>query len=318
MENMEVEELYVIQELTENADFLEQLGTKEKFWFRDMHSENNHRTLFKYSRPNTGEHWSEKCAEQLCILLELPHVNYNIAIHKGRYGVTTPNIVDKNEHLVMGNELLHKDDPEEYPNPVDFTENKQRVTSHTVTRVLTFLDRSSVLPPKSEFDLQGLGAAEVFCGYLLLDALISNQDRHHENWAVVVETRSGTPIFRLCPTYDHAASMGRELLDKERKERLTTKDRNRSIEKFVQKAQSQLYKFKTDKKPMKTVDAFAYAMQKYPAAKVHWLSKLNAIDEADIKKVFDRIPPNLISDLGRDFAYQVVIENRKRLLKYYE
>lgn len=315
---MEVEDLYIVQTLTENADFLEQLGTKEKFWFRDLLSKNNQRTLFKYSRPNTGEHWSEKCAEQLCLLLGLPHVNYDIAIHNGRYGVTSPNIVDKNEHLVMGNELLHRDDPDEYPRPVDFYENKQKVTSHTVTRVLAFLELSAILPPKSDFDLHGLGAAEVFCGYLMLDALISNQDRHHENWAVIVESQEGKATFRLCPTYDHAASMGRELLDKERNERLATKDKNRSIEQFVQKAQSQLYKLKTDKKPMKTVDAFIHAVQKYPAAKKHWLSTLDLLTEVHIKRVFDRIPPDLISDIGRDFAYQVVIENRKRLLKYYE
>lgn len=315
---MEVEDLYIVQRLTENADFLEQLGTKEKFWFRDLHSKNSQRTLFKYSRLNTGEHWSEKCAEQLCLLLELPHVKYDIAIHNDRYGVISPNIVDKNEHLVMGNELLHKDDPDEYPDPVDFYDNKQKVTSHTVTRVLTFLDKSSILPPKSAFDLHDLGAAEVFCGYLMLDALISNQDRHHENWAVIVETKNGNPAFRLCPTYDHAASMGRELLDKERMERLTTRDKNRSIEQFVRKAKSQLYKFKTDKKPMKTIDTFIHAVQKYPAAKNHWLSKLDSLTEAEIKKVFDRIPQDLVSDVGRKFAYSVVIENRKRLLEYYE
>ena len=80
-------------------------------------------------------------------------------------GVSNPithAIVDKNEHLVMGNELLHRDDPDEYPRPVDFYDNKQKVTSHTVTRVLAFLELSAVLPPKSDFDLHGLGAAEVF------------------------------------------------------------------------------------------------------------------------------------------------------------
>ncbi|MGO2356421.1 MAG: hypothetical protein ACTH58_17005 [Marinomonas foliarum] len=315
---MDVRDDYIVQKLTENAELYEQLGTKEKFWFRDLSSPDSQRTLFKYSRPNTGEHWSEKCAEQLCELLEIPHVKYDIAIHDDRYGVVSPNIVDKNEHLVMGNELLNKDDPDEYPAPVDFADNKQRITSHTVTRVLAFLYKSKIQPPKSDFDLNGLDAAGVFCGYLMLDALISNQDRHHENWAVIVEAMSGSPIFRLCPTYDHAASMGRELLDKERRERLTTKDRNRSVEQFVQKAQSQLYKFKADKKPMKTLDAFIHAVQKYPLAKGHWLSKLDFLTEAKIKRVFDRIPPDLLSEVGREFAYKVVIENRKRLLKYYE
>ncbi|WP_298914513.1 hypothetical protein [uncultured Nostoc sp.] len=43
----------------------EDLGTKEKFWFRHQ---DLGRCLFKKARPNTGEDWADKIAAQLCEL----------------------------------------------------------------------------------------------------------------------------------------------------------------------------------------------------------------------------------------------------------
>jgi len=63
---------YEVKGINVNPDDLEQLGTKEKFWF--WFKGGNVKWLFKYSRANTGEHWSEKVAEQLCKALEIPHV----------------------------------------------------------------------------------------------------------------------------------------------------------------------------------------------------------------------------------------------------
>ena len=53
-----------IRQVKFSPEALEQLGTKEKFWFQS----NIHdcMCLFKFSRENTGEHWSEKIAEMLC------------------------------------------------------------------------------------------------------------------------------------------------------------------------------------------------------------------------------------------------------------
>ena len=50
-------------------------------------------------------------------------------------------------------------------------------------------------------------------GYLVLDALIGNVDRHHENWGVLRKRTNGEWLDRLAPTFDHASSLGRELRD---------------------------------------------------------------------------------------------------------
>jgi len=66
------------------ADLPEQTGTKPKFWFQDGNAVNY---LFKEGRSRTGDDWSEKVASELCGLLELPHVAYELAVWRGKRGV---------------------------------------------------------------------------------------------------------------------------------------------------------------------------------------------------------------------------------------
>lgn len=293
------------------ANDLEQLGTKEKFWFYCADDLENLQ-LFKYSRTGTGEHWSEKCAAELCHLLHIPHAKYDLAKHDDRFGVVTHNIIPSGFRMVMGNEVLHSSTAD-YPRPLEAGEKPVRVREHTVTRVLGCLDNQRIQPPPSDYDLNGMNAADVFCGYLMLDALISNQDRHHENWAIMLNNETGEQF--LCPTYDHAASLGREMLDDERNERLTTRDKNRQIPCFVRKARSELFKAKTDKKPLLTVEAFQHAVESRVVARNHWLRRLNALTEDSITNVFNQVPSSCISESARQFATLMVMENRRRLLE---
>lgn len=303
---------FEIKRLNVTPDDLEQLGTKEKFWFRFKGG--NVKWLFKYSRDNTGEHWSEKVAEELCKELGIPHVKYEMAQMNvnGRMGVVTPNVIPEKCRMVMGNEVLHKDSPSTYPEPVKNTQHFVRIKEHTVQRVLGCLDLSRVLPPPNWKDIGELNAGDVFCGYLLLDALISNQDRHHENWAIVIDV--DTQEKYLCETYDHAASLGRELLDTDREKRLKTNDGNRKIDKFVRKARSELFRLKTDKKPLLAVDAFFHATEKRDGAKNFWVERLKALTDEKISTIFNKVPAEVISEIAREFALQMVFENKRRLL----
>ncbi|RLV58385.1 hypothetical protein D5018_17670 [Parashewanella curva] len=299
---------YEVKKIKVDPVDLEQLGTKEKFWFR--FKEHDSKWLFKYSRKDTGEHWSEKVAEQLCKSLGIPHVIYYMAEMNGRSGVVSPNIISPHSRMVMGNEVLHNETPNSYPEPLINSQKQVRVKEHTVTRVLACLD-NGVLPPKT-WQKNQLNSGDIFCGYLMLDALISNQDRHHENWAIVVDMTSSEKY--LCETYDHAASLGRELKDEERKERLLTKDKNRMVATFVTKARSEIFRFKKDKKPLFTLDAFFEAVSERPSAKKYWISKLKELTDSKINDIFNAIPDDVISSEAREFALQMVIENKKRLL----
>ncbi len=81
----------------------EQLGSKHKLWFQH---ESSLMYLFKEARSSTGEDWSEKVACELCHLLDLPHVRYDLATWKRRRSVVCPKCVPDDGQLVHGNELL--------------------------------------------------------------------------------------------------------------------------------------------------------------------------------------------------------------------
>jgi len=76
-----------------------------------------------------------------------------------------------------------------------------------------------------------------FAGYFVLDALIGNTDRHHENWGLLVERTPTGLRGRLAPTFDHASSLGRELRDEKREARL----QNRVVGLYADKARGGIY-----------------------------------------------------------------------------
>jgi hypothetical protein len=305
--------VYTVWQIEFTAENLEQMGTKEKFWFRGMVDAPEKKWLFKFARVGTGEHWAEKIAEQLCESLGIPHVVYELALCNQKHGVITPTAVPKGHRMVMGNEVLHHR-THEYPTPKPRQEQYVRVREHTVTRVLGCLDMSETRPPeKISFKNIQLTASDIFCGYLMLDTLISNQDRHHENWAIIINNYNGEET--LCPTYDHGASLGRELRDAEREERLTTRDKNRTIYTFVRKAKSELFKLKTDRKRLLNIDCFYTAVEKKPIAKEYWLSRLEKLEPEMIDEIINQIPEQLMSSIAREFTKRLIMENRTRLIE---
>ena len=279
------------------------LGTKEKYWFHI----DNQEYLFKIGRPGTGENWAEKIAAELAGLLGLPHAEYNFASWKGRKGVLSPQMVPEGGRLVHGNELLaavHKD----YPKQKD-----GRVSDHTLKRIVALLRSQTIgFPPGWSPPNPAIKTAfHLFLGYLLLDVWISNQDRHHENWGII---RTHELLY-LAPTYDHAASMGQNETDETRHDRLTSKDQGRQISNYIKRARSAIFETNRSKKPMLTLELFQKAIAYEPEIGQIWLDQLRQITENSCQDLFDRLPPSEASILARQFALELLICNRQRLLE---
>jgi hypothetical protein len=284
-------------------DFLEQLGTKEKYWFRIE----GRRCLFKIGRPDTGENWAEKIASELADLLHLPHAHYDLAVWGGRKGVLTPLVVPETGRLIMGNELLaviHTDYPKR---------EVRHVRDHTLTRIHALLRDDAIghppdwTPPSDRIS----SAYDLFLGYLLLDAWIANQDRHHENWGLISDQEQ----IYLAPSYDHAASMGQNEKDEVRQDRLTTRDRGRHISTYVTKARSAIYDSKTSKKALLTLDLFIKAAAKSPDAAKIWLNQLQQVSEEACQSLFEQLPDGEITPLAKQFAIKMLELNKQRLLE---
>ena len=97
------------------AEDIEYLGTKRKFWF----TYEKERYLFKAEERGTGEDWAEKIVCELARGLGLPHVEYDLAHETEggkpiQPGVICPRFVKRPQSFEMGNQLLVQRDPN-YP-----------------------------------------------------------------------------------------------------------------------------------------------------------------------------------------------------------
>jgi hypothetical protein len=115
----------------------------------------------------------------------------------------------------------------------------------------------------------------------------------------------------LAPSYDHASSLGRELLDPKRQQKLN----NRAVTAYVNKCRSALYGAPEDKYPMTTFDAFCEAKKLYADAAQVWLEQLFTVSEADINALFDKIPCERISPVSISFAQEILTCNKMRLMQ---
>lgn len=295
------------------AEAPEQMGTKRKFWFR--HPELG-MCLFKLARADTGEDWSEKVACEVAELLGLPHARYEMAEWNGEPGSLSVSMLAEGEALIHGNELI-AELTNEYPDPE--ATPRARNLGHTPSLVLRTLEESGAgPPPRADLPDGVTTAVDVFTGYLLLDALIGNTDRHHENWAVVQKYGLERPepglYPHLAPTYDHASCLGRNELDAKREERLRTRDKGNSVEAYADRCASAFYLDVTDRKPLRTIDAFRHVGDLRRHAAEAWLARLGAVSEAELADLLARVPRERCSDVAKEFAMRIVLRNRARLL----
>ena len=294
---------YPVLTITSTEHEHEQLGSKEKFWC----SEKGETFLFKQSREGTGEHWAEKAACELASLLGLPHAEYHLAVWKGYQGVVTPSFAVSYE-LTHGNEYLaHLPEYEK----VKHIKYKQRL--YTLNRVLAVLDRfgnRETFPPS----VNAFSTMEFFSGYLLFDAWISNQDRHHENWGFLRSKQAEEPVpLRLAPTFDHAASLGSIESDEAKLDRLRTKSPERGVEAFVKKARSAFYREREGCR-MSTLEAFEVIAKKAPKGASYWIRRLEETTDTDIKGIFSRFDEDIMTDISVEFAIEMLRINKERLL----
>lgn len=300
------------------AEGREIMGSKKKFWFR--RSDSGERWLFKYSR-NTGssasdaveycgEHWAEKIAAEIAATLGISHADVQLARHESMPGAIVRDFAEdpRTDELIHGNELLFESDPT-YPKA-----KRRRVREHTIDNVLDALAQHFIsLPESSDIPPEIQTPPDLFVGYLLLDVLIGNTDRHHENWGII--SRDGEERAVLAPSYDHASSLGRELRDSERTGRLNTRDQRYTVEAYTQRAHSAWFLDAARKQPLSPLDAFCEAGRRRPEAARVWLDSLHGTSVTHLDDIIARVPEEMMSQAARDFSRRLLAYNRGRLLE---
>jgi hypothetical protein len=302
--------MYRIVDVVEEAHNLEPMGSKPKFWF--SHPEMGI-CLFKAARPGSGEDWSEKVAERLAAWLGLPHATYELASWRGDRGIVTPRITGPDERLVHGNELLVELNPRYGERSTEY-----RTPLHTVAAVFSALELHNVVPPKEWIPPEGpMRSIDVLAGYLLLDALIGNTDRHHENWAAVetLPIPSSAPVRYLAPTFDHASSLGRNEPLERVVRRLNTRDGGFTVEAYAARARSAFYRDEGDLYPLSPIDAFGTAISICGTGISMWCNKLATLSDEIVREILEDVPKDRMAPESVLFVTRMIAFNRHKILE---
>ena len=280
----------------------EPLGTKPKRWLRKPGDDEQaeERWLMKDATYSTradgttyfkGDDWAERIASGVADCLRLPAARTELVVRRfdtdDRLGVISRSVVEEHEELVLGNQLLAQ--------PV----SRHQREGYTIGAVREALEDVDAAPGASD----GFSAWDVFAGYLLLDALIGNTDRHEQNWAVIV----GGESLRLAPSFDHASSLGFLLDPRERERRLMTRDLGYAPEAWADRAKSEF-----EGKPH-PVDVFHEANGMLDSrARDRWLERCEDIDRL-VEPIW-LVPEHRMARPAREFAERVLRRNHQRLL----
>jgi hypothetical protein len=275
---------------------VEQLGSKPKFWFK----RDGVNWLFKEARENTGEDWAEKVASEIARLLGLPTHDAELALWQGRRGCAVKSFLAPDSVLIHGNELLGG-------MISGYDKDKQRgQADHTFENIVRVIE--GVFPggkPRRQ-------AALRMVGYLVLDGLVGNTDRHHQNWGVILERRQLVGraegyVVQLAPTFDHASSLGRELTDAARDRYLS----EGSLERYVLKGRGGIFETPTARYGMSPMSLIRLLGQKYPELFKPWQGRIAGLPQESLQAVLDRVPAERISSSGRVFAFALLAASRK-------
>lgn len=255
--------------------------------------------LWKY-RQSTGD-GSESaltdCAEvftsRLAAAIGLPAAECRFAILDGDLGLISRNVTPHGFALNTGATYLPEvDGYDRRPDASSPDGGRMRLdegyTLEAVEQVL-----GDVGPPPGIDDLSGFA---VFAGYLVLDALVANGDRHPGNWAILERQADGARF--LAPTYDHGSALGAGLTDANR--------RDRDPEAFARKGRANPF----EPRRQLLVDLALEAVRRSDAGL--WLERVAALDGAAIRATLEA-PPRRLSEVAATFIERVVLENQRRL-----
>ena len=291
-------EPYPITEVQEEwALERETMGSKRKFWYRQPGD--GSRWLFKYPRGTTGEHWAEKIAEAVASHLQIRHARVELAVFNEMQGSATESFVAGDDELVHGNQILAERtlsyDPDMRFNQSD----------HTLENIWLALDRTFVESEDAE------NVKRQFAGYVILDAVIGNTDRHHENWGVVRKwTQEGWVGF-LAHSFDHASSLGRELKD-ERRDMILV---DNSVGGYSEgsRARGGIYWTSDAKRAPSPLGLARLAIGRYPDIFRSALESLNNLSNGSLSQIVDQVPDDWMSEPAKRFSVALMCYNLGRL-----
>ena len=274
----------------------EDMGSKQKFWYRRT-DQQEPAWLFKYPQANTGQHWAEKIAAEIAQALGVAHARVELAEFRGQRGSISESFVRGNAELVHGNQILART-VEGYDRTAKFGQS-----DHSFENIWTSLDR--VFRERAATEKH----RTAFAGYVVLDAVIGNTDRHHENWGLLRHRVKDKWRGGLAPSFDHASSLGRELLDRKRALLLN----EQRVGGYSEKGRGWVYwsgDARYGPSPLTLVRAAADQHGSYFRS---ILERVAELPDSLVTEFVRRVPADWMSDTARAFVINLICYNRDQL-----
>lgn len=281
----------IVSEASKLGEEFVDLGMLDKFW---MSTPELGLAVFKADSPMGTTAWSEKIASELARAIGLPTVSYELGIDwQGNRGVISPNFLKAGEIELAGADLL------------SLVYGKDNYY-YTLENSINALAANNIkLPISWAAPPQITTAAELFAGYLMLDAWICNIDRHDYNWGVRVDP-SGS--LELLPNFDCGASLGVQMSGSEIVKLGLKADRCSSMmgAAICRRTERAAENFNFPDLARELLDI-------YPTAASYWIGKIGAISLTIVSDLFERIPADWIDLASKEFAIDLLEFNRQQL-----
>jgi hypothetical protein len=249
-----------------------------------------------------GGDWSEKIVSELAALLGLPCAEVQLATRGGEDGTISRNVTPDRWELLPGYVWMSAKLP-------DYVGGQRRRGSpgHSLANIERALQGCAGPPGCDAAD-----ALSAFAGYLVMDAWVANRDRHDRNWAVL---RSSDDPERIClaPSFDHTSSLGFNLRDSERREKLAAPG---GVARWTEKGLANQFEHDIDlpKSAIPTLVDIAHRALDLLGGSIGalWLDRLRSIDGSAVRAVVEGVPG--LSPPTTTFILELLETNRGRLL----
>ncbi len=291
---------------------MEGRGTRRKLWV--VRKDSQTEWLLKFPRPGTGEHWAEKLAAEIGRLININTAHVELA----RSGVDLATIC--RSFLSDLDDSYYDIDPEimwfhgsEFLGLVNPGYDVNRVwlnRAHNLKNIIAAIVEIAAVGstnPMAGWDTMMEGLAS----YALLDGLVGNTDRHHENWMVAYVENAGDIRMHVSPSFDHASSLGRELVDEHRERILSSND----VLNYLKRGHGGVFVDGAHARAPSPLRLAQLLCRWQPRLARTWFDRLNSVSDTEFRSVIDRIPPEFMSDIAKDFAFQVVVTSKVEMLR---
>ena len=284
----------------------EQMGSKDKFWFRDPDDPNECDWLFKLPTDNTGQHWAEKVAYEIARRMRI--LAPIVELTECQLEDSEPSRGSSARSFASGYELYHGN--QVLAGMDDYYDPEQRFgqSMHTVQRIFNGM---SVFASDAFAERCRIKLAE----YFVFDAVIGNVDRHHENWGILCKLVDGRMRGRLAPTFDHASSLGRELVDAGGRKSRRRYLNEIGIERYVERAHGAVYWGEDSTRGPSPLDLVRRCVEQ-PEYQVLFRRAVRRVDyltTESVEEIVSKVPGAWMTELSKAFAVSLVDYNLREL-----